>query len=85
MIAQFLKAGNAQPRLGIALNGEIVDLTVAAPTLPRDMLALMALGAPGLEAARSAARAAGDAARLPLNAVEWLPPVVRPGKIICLA
>ena len=84
MIAQFLKAGDTQPRLGIALAHQLVDLTVAAPSLPRDMLALLALGAPGLEAARKAAKAAGEAARLSLDAVQWLAPVMRPGKIICL-
>lgn len=84
MIAQFLKAGDAQPRLGIALDSQIVDLTVAAPTLPRDMLALLALGAAGLEAARSAAKSAGESACLPLDAVQWLAPMMRPGKIICL-
>jgi acylpyruvate hydrolase len=84
MLAQFLKPGDDQPRLGIALDNQLVDLSIAAPALPRDMVAMLALGTPALEDARRAAQSAPDSARLSLDAVRWLPPIMRPGKIICL-
>jgi len=84
MLAQFLKPGDTQPRLGIAKTNQLIDLSVAAASLPRDMMDFMALGAPALQAATDAARNAPDAARLALDSVQWLPPVQRPGKIICL-
>lgn len=84
MLAQFLKPGDSLPRLGIRSPDRLIDLTLAAPALPRDMVEFLALGAPALKAATDAARAAPDAARLPLDKVHWLPPVQRPGKIICL-
>ena len=84
MFAQFLKLGDPLPRLGIAQTNLLIDLSVAAPSLPRDMMDFMALGAPALQAAADAARTAPDAARLTLDDVQWLPPVLRPGKIICL-
>jgi acylpyruvate hydrolase len=84
MLAQFLAAGDTQPRLGIVFANQLIDLSLAAPDLPRDMLAMLALGAPALEAARRVAKSATDPARLSLDAVQWLPPVLRPGKIICL-
>jgi len=84
MFAQFLKSGDAQPRLGIANANQLVDLSAAAPSLPRDMMEFIALGTAGQQAAADAARSAPDAARLALDSVHWLPPVRRPGKIICL-
>lgn len=84
MFAQFLKSGDPLPRLGISKADRLIDLSVAAPSLPRDMMDFMALGAPALQAAADAARTAPDTARLALDSVQWLPPVQRPGKIICL-
>ncbi|HSI56136.1 MAG TPA: fumarylacetoacetate hydrolase family protein [Ideonella sp.] len=60
----------------------MIDLARADASLPRDLVSLLA--GPGVEAARHAAAAAGPATRLPLALVQWLPPVPRPGKIVCL-
>lgn len=83
-LIQFLKTGDAQPRLGVAAADHLTDLSVAAPTLPRDMMALLALGAPALGHVRQATMSADASARLAPEAVRYLPPVQRPGKIICL-
>ena len=69
-------------RLGWAMPGHVVDLSVVAPHLGPDPLSLLALGPQGLDAAVTAARNAPESARL--TNIEWLPPVPRPGKIICL-
>jgi 2-keto-4-pentenoate hydratase/2-oxohepta-3-ene-1,7-dioic acid hydratase in catechol pathway len=42
-----------------------------------------ALADPGREATLARARAAGE--RVPLAALRWLPPVQRPGKVLCVA
>ena len=49
MIAQFSKTNDKQPRLGIARGDHLVDLTLAAPSLPRQMETFLALGEPGLK------------------------------------
>ena len=56
----------------------VLDLAQAAPSLPRDMNTLIAMGPAGL-AALAAAQAAGGA-RLPLASVKLLAPIPRPLK-----
>ena len=75
-----------QARIGVLQSAgaqEFIDLSVAAPGLPKDMGALIAQ-AGGLEAARQAAAQAPAAAVRPLAGVRFLPVVPRPGKIVCL-
>jgi 2-keto-4-pentenoate hydratase/2-oxohepta-3-ene-1,7-dioic acid hydratase in catechol pathway len=72
-------------RIGVLdrAQNEIVDLSRAAPALPQDMLAFIALGAEGLDAARAALAASG--ARLPLAEVRLLAPIPRPARnIMCI-
>lgn len=72
-------------RIGVLdrAQNEIVDLSRAAPALPQDMLAFIALGAEGLDAARAALTASG--ARLPLSEVRLLAPIPRPARnIMCI-
>lgn len=72
----FFDAG--QYRVGVLdrAGGEVVDLTIAAPDLPTDMTAFIALGAAGLAAARRAL--AGGKGRRPLTQVRLMAPIVRP-------
>jgi 2-keto-4-pentenoate hydratase/2-oxohepta-3-ene-1,7-dioic acid hydratase in catechol pathway len=65
-------------RLGVldTMHGEVVDLAVAAPELPSEMLAFIALGAAGLTTARHAL--AGGRGRHPLTQVQLAAPIVRP-------
>jgi acylpyruvate hydrolase len=81
---QFLKTGDATPRLGIVRGQQVVDLTDAAPALPRELSALFADNYAGLKQASAIAAALPADAGLPLSAVRLLPPVMRPGKIVCL-
>jgi len=71
-------------RLGALTAGgaTVVDLAQAAPDLPRDLARLIASGKLG-DAAK-AAKAATPAAERQLAGLKLLPPIARPGKIICL-
>jgi 2-keto-4-pentenoate hydratase/2-oxohepta-3-ene-1,7-dioic acid hydratase in catechol pathway len=60
-----------------------VDLSIANPSLPRDMAALIAM-AGGLEAAFSAASNASAAATRSVIGLRYLPLVPNPSKIICM-
>ncbi|MHB8744549.1 MAG: fumarylacetoacetate hydrolase family protein [Sulfuricaulis sp.] len=63
--------------------GEVVDLSRAAPGLPQDMLAFIALGEPGLVAARRALTS--GAGRLPPSRVVLAAPIPRPARnIFCV-
>lgn len=72
------------PRLGVRLGDVLIDLALAAPDLPREMKALLALGEEGLRQAEAAAANAPMAAQLRFGSVRLLPPVPDPDKIICV-
>ncbi len=69
-------------RIGVVQGEAVVDLSLAAPALPRDLLGL--IRADALRTAGDAARNAPAAAHLPLDKLRFLPPVENAGKIICL-
>ena len=75
---------NGAKRLGVCVGDSVVDLSEAAPDLPRDLVALIRAGTDALAAAERAAKDASAGARIPLAQVQFLPPVTRPAKIICL-
>ena len=82
----FSYIDQGQPKIGVlqsAAAKEFVDLSTAAPALPSDMGALIALPG-GLDAARQAAGKAPASAVRPLAGVRFAPLVPRPGKIVCL-
>lgn len=68
-------------RIGLVEGDEIVDLRSGDDRLPSDLVALIAAGPEGLQAAR---RAAGGAARLPLQNVRLAPPILAPRKFLGL-
>ncbi|MDX1404081.1 MAG: fumarylacetoacetate hydrolase family protein [Woeseiaceae bacterium] len=67
-----------------APQNRIVDLGIAAGA-PRSLLALIEAGEAGLEFASSVADNEKDAVVISQATLEWLPPVVRPGKICGIA
>ena len=75
-LVTFFAAG--QQRIGIldSAAAEVVDLSLAAPDMPSDMTAFIALGPAGLAAARRVL--AGGAGRRPLAQVQLLAPIPRP-------
>ena len=74
----FRKDG--RPALGLRSGDGIVDL--AGVALPATLDALLALGPAGMDSARKAEGRAGQ--RLPLDTLEWLPPVQAPAKAIAV-
>lgn len=71
-------------KLGVlgADGATVVDLSVVAPQLPSDLTGLIEAGK--LTEAGKAAKSAPKSAERPLNALSLLPPIPRPGKIVCL-
>jgi acylpyruvate hydrolase len=66
-------------------NGDTwIDLSVAAPDLPHELAAILALGERGLQRAAAAARQATGSASLRADSMHWRPLIDNPGKIICL-
>jgi 2-keto-4-pentenoate hydratase/2-oxohepta-3-ene-1,7-dioic acid hydratase in catechol pathway len=75
-----------QPRIGVLKSADasaFIDLSQAAPALPTDLGALIALPG-GLDAARQAAAKATASVVRPLADLRFLPLVPHPGKIVCL-
>ncbi len=70
-------------RIGVVVDDSVVDLSAAAPDLPREMTAMLAEGPQALEYARKAAAARG-AARIPLKQVRLEAPVMRPPEFLAI-
>src|SRR3990172_7148799 len=81
-IANFSHQGVA--RLGVVDGDSVVDLKLAAPDLPGDLVALINMGNAGFDKVRAAVKAAKPEHRRALSGLALRPPIPRPGKIICL-
>jgi len=79
-LVTFRQAGTT--RVGVVSGDAVVDLAAAEPSLPRDMIGLLAAGGAALDAARRAEAAGG--ARLPLAGVTLEAPVPRPPKFLAI-
>src|SRR3954468_3661237 len=79
-IVNFLHQG--KQHLGVVDGDSVVDLSAAAPDLPADLVALINMN--GFAKAAAAAKNAKAEHKKPLAGLKFLPPVPRPGKIICL-
>lgn len=94
-IATFRDAAGGS-RLGVARDGQLVDLLRAAttlntpeareaPTLLTDMLTLIASGPRALDRVRELSRLAPDEATVPLSGAQLLAPIPRPAKnVFCV-
>ncbi len=78
-IATFTHDGST--RIGVAVGDEIIDLSVAAPGLPREMIDFLAAGPDAMEAARSATT---EGVRIPLADVHLEAPIARPPKFLAV-
>jgi len=79
-LVAFDQAGTAG--IGVLQGETVIDLSRAAPDLPRDLASLIRAGA--FAAAAKAAQGAPAAAHLPLETLRFRPPVENAGKIVCL-
>jgi len=73
---------NGATRIGVLAGEDLVDLAVAAPELPREMVAFLAAGASALS--RAADLSSSARARLPLSTVHLEAPVLRPPKFLAI-
>ena len=71
-------------KLGVLLGEAVVDLTRAAPELPRDLVSLIKAGPAAFSAAGEAARKAKPDATRPASGLRFRPPIENAGKIVCL-
>ena len=81
-LVAFDEGGKA--RLGVLQGEAVVDLSRAAPDLPRDLAGLIRQGPAALAAAAEAGRTAKADASRPLQGLRFRPPVENAGKIVCL-
>jgi 2-keto-4-pentenoate hydratase/2-oxohepta-3-ene-1,7-dioic acid hydratase in catechol pathway len=79
-LATFTQGGST--RIGVVEGDEVVDLSEAAPELPRDMTALFEAPAGAVDRARRAA--AETRTRIPLDDVHLEAPIRRPPKILAV-
>jgi len=70
------------PGLAVRVGGDLVDLAIAAPKLPRELAALLATKG-GIQAAKAAAKSA-KAKAFVKGKITYLPTVMAPPKIICV-
>lgn len=73
-----------KPRLTMYRGADLIDLSIAAPDLPTDLVGVLAKGHVAFAYARDLALEAPASALLDPEAVEYLPVIPRPGKIICV-
>ena len=73
-----------QARLGVVEGTGVVDVADLGTDLPQDMLAFVQGGLAAQQAVAQALGHAAHVARTPLVNLKLLPPLPRPGKIICL-
>jgi 2-keto-4-pentenoate hydratase/2-oxohepta-3-ene-1,7-dioic acid hydratase in catechol pathway len=78
-LATFTHSGTT--RIGVVDGDEVVDLSAAAPELPRDMLAFLEAGSIAMQAANAAV---AEGKRLPLAEVHLEAPVARPPKFLAI-
>jgi len=78
-LATFTHDGTT--RIGVVDGDDMVDLSVAAPDLPREMLAFLEAGSDAMLTAREAV---GGGTRLPLAEVHLEAPIARPPKFLAV-
>ena len=75
---------NGQSTLGVRVNNELVDLSIAAPQLPDDLKSILSSGPEALENVKKAAESANIDARISAQSIHYHVPIANPSKIICL-
>lgn len=76
-LVTFTQTNAPTPRIGVLTGENIVDLSKAAPSLPTDMISLIAAGDEALATARAA-----TGSHIKLSDVTLLSPVLNPQKIL---
>jgi 2-keto-4-pentenoate hydratase/2-oxohepta-3-ene-1,7-dioic acid hydratase in catechol pathway len=71
--------GSQEPRIGVVIEGGIVDLADVAPELPREMTALIKGGSDVLKRVE---QATARGVPSPLHSVKLMPPILRPPEFL---
>ena len=79
-LATFTHQGRTS--IGVVVDESIVDLSAAAPELPREMVAFLGAGREALDIAREAAT--GKAGRLALSSLKLEAPIARPPEFLAI-
>ncbi|MFI4975382.1 MAG: fumarylacetoacetate hydrolase family protein [Caulobacterales bacterium] len=75
---------DGEARLGVEAADHLIDLSVAAPSAPRDLMDLIRAGPSAFAELDRLAAAAPASARRSLHGLKYRPPLARPGKLVCL-
>lgn len=75
---------NGVAKLGVLEGDDVLDLASVSPALPSDLLAFVRGGSAARAAVADAVREARAHPRKRLAELRLLPPIPRPGKIVCL-
>ena len=75
---------NGNKRIGCPVGDQIIDLSIANPELPTDLLSLLEAGPEAMAQAKSAAEGAGADALVSSADITYLPLIARAPKVICI-
>ena len=75
---------NGSNRVGLRDGDDIIDLSIAAPDLPADLIGILEAGDNAMSRVAEAGKKAGNDARVSYQGLSFLPLIPRPPKIICI-
>ncbi|MEK9931328.1 MAG: 5-oxopent-3-ene-1,2,5-tricarboxylate decarboxylase, partial [Rhodospirillaceae bacterium] len=75
---------NGEQRIGLLQGDQVVDLSIAAPDLPGELVEIIEGGDDCLKMIKTAQEGANPESLVPVDKLDWLPPTRKAGKIICL-
>lgn len=75
---------NGEQRIGLLQGDQVVDLSIAAPDLPGELVEIIEGGDDCLKMIKTAQEGANPESLVPVDNLDWLPPTRKAGKIICL-
>jgi len=75
---------NGEQRIGLLQGDQVVDLSIAAPDLPGELVEIIEGGDDCLKMIKTAQEGANPESLVPIDKLDWLPPTRKAGKIICL-
>ena len=75
---------NGKQRIGVLRGDQVVDLSIAAPGLPEELVEIIEGGDDCLKLITTVQESANPESLVHVDELDWLPPTRKAGKIICL-
>ena len=75
---------NGEQRIGVLHGDQVVDLSIAAPGSPGELVEIIEGGDDCLKMIKTAQESANPESLVHVDELDWLPPTRKAGKIICL-